>query len=207
MKKNLSLILIIISFLSCKKDIDKNTTNITGNFQYLTSIKAGQTSGIGIKFIDIIPDDTLKTSPYLSEYSKEYDLNGDDTLDFKITHYRSTPFMLGGTYSSLQITALHNNKVCVLSSDTSLAEPILYDAIIDSSKVWSNTVTTLYSYAWSMSGTTTTSGYWQKNDKYFIGIRIKSGVRNFYSWIDVRCGDYTSFSSNIITRYAITTAY
>lgn len=208
MKKYLFIAVLLIGLISCKKDDNKETIKPIGEYQYLNSIYAGQISGIGIKYVDLYPDDTLKTGPYVSEYSKSYDLNGNDTADFKIIHYRSSPFMLGSMYSSLNIIPLEGNEVCVLDSNNTLAFPFNYNQIIDSNKIWRESEINLYYYyASSMNGTTIHRGFWENNDKYFVGVRVKSGEKYLYGWFDVRCTSYYSFSSNFITRYAITTPY
>ncbi len=208
MKKYLFLAVLFISFFSCKKDDNKETIKPIGEYQYLNSLYAGQETGLGIKYTDIEPDDILTVTTYSNECTKAYIFDNNDSLGFKITYGISSPFMLGAKSCWLKITPLNkNSSISVLNSDTTIVDTLKYNNIIDSTKNWSNSMAILYSNITFFNGNTSSKGFWQNNNKFYIGIRMKNKGKYIYGWIFVKCGDYNSFSENVITRYAITIPY
>jgi hypothetical protein len=171
----MKLIIFLLSALFLKIA----TCNCQTNSLYLTSIKAGQDSGCGIKYFDIVPDDTLRISPLGNLMADQsYDIDGNDTVDFKITCMTSDIYMLGSGYTYFYITPFSGNAVCV-SGYTNIADSLRYNDIIDSNRTWSNSNAYFYYYQWVFGQPTTTYGYWT-NQSYYVGIRIKSGTNQLY---------------------------
>lgn len=63
---------------ACDKEEQEEQLN------YLDHILAGQTSGIGIKYIDIEPDDILIFDYPASSTNRLIDINGDSIDDFEL---------------------------------------------------------------------------------------------------------------------------
>lgn len=208
MKKNLFLAILFIGLFSCKNDDNQETIKPAGEYQYLNSIFAGQETGYGIIYNDIEPDDSLIVSPSINSCVKTYLFEHSDSLGFKITYNISSPFQLGAKSYWLDITPLNkNSSISVLNSDNSIVDTLIFNNIIDSTKKWSDSMAILYSNSIYFNGNTSTKGFWQNNNKFYIGIRLKYKGKYLYGWMFVKCGDYSSFSENVITRYAITTPY
>jgi len=200
MKKLILSILIAILFLSCnKKD---------GDYKYLSYIIAGQIEGIGVKYVDIEPDDSIFCNcqciydSCLSD-SIGLDFNNDKLVDFQVITKTSPWTLSSAYYYSIEIKPLGNNSVCVSKTNNSWVDSLNLGDTIDSRINWSDSIAMLYSYYhqyFTPTGPITTiKGYWDQNKGYYIGIRIVNGDNQFFGWIDIR--------KWLIQQYAITIPY
>lgn len=208
MKKYLFLAVLFISLFSCKKNDNQLTIMPIYEYQFLNSIYAGQETGLGVKYKDIEPDDILEVSAFINSCTKTYLFDIYDSLGFKITYNISSPFLLGAKSYWLNITPLNSNtSISVLNSNDNIVDTLKYNNIIDSTNKWSNSKATLYENTTYFNGNTSTIGFWQNNNKFYIGIRMKYKGEYLYGWVFVKCGDYYSNSENVVTRYAYTIPY
>ena len=201
MKSHHILLRLTLLALSCKKDDPVAPTDPTPI--YPDSIRAGQETGVGIHYVDFSPDLAFNVDPrggMLSD-SIEIDMDANSTPDFMLTYYHSSFYQLGSTTIDLQIRPLSNNKVCV-ASDTDLVAPLLLNDSISSSNNWSGSKVLLYSYNWSMSGSSSTDGNFGGNDSnndHYIGVQIDHDGHPCYGWIHLHGIE--------MDKYAITTEY
>jgi hypothetical protein len=207
MKKILFIFAFAFLLASCKKD-DKISTV---NDKFLASIKAGQIDGIGIKYVDFMPDKKLVDNPADSRTANLIlDLNNDSIDDFELLYKidaRSCCYSL-----ALTITPLGNSFVCDQKSDTTYVEALAQGDIIDNSNNWLKSKTYLFYYWYSTfpspDGTTIISeeisGSWYNQDNIYVGVKIIKDGKELFGWIDVKyLGEYTT----VVRQYAITKPY
>lgn len=193
MKRPYIIIPFILLLFSCEKKEE--------HFDYLTYITAGQKNGPGIRYIDIDPDDTLRIIGYPDTlaFIRSLDLNDDNTPDFELKYQVSTPLMMGLSSSSVRITPLGKNSVCVTNDGVQWVDTLLYNDTINNYTNWSDSTAILYSYTLTVEGSVYLYGYWYNNSGKYVGIRIEKGENSFFGWIDIK--------RNIIRQYAITEPY
>jgi hypothetical protein len=107
--------------------------------------------------------------------------------------------MLGSSYMTMDIIPLGTNQVCVSPDDSTLAEPLELDALIDDSRPWSPDNAILFHYTSSQSGNSTTVGHFYGPNDYYVGIRFIANGQVRYGWINT--------CLNCIEEYGITIAY
>jgi hypothetical protein len=195
------IFIVTLFFFGIGLCYSQSIENCKTEYIYPTLIHAGQESGCGIRYINILPDDTLLVNPSNLDTSITYDLDGNNISDFKLTYSISSPFMLGGGYSNFYITPLGSNSVCASSIHSNLADSLSYNSIIDSTKTWSNLKADLYNTYWTMAHIDdTTYGYWKYPKSYYVGVRINNAGVYHYGWIAVNY-------SHIVSKYAVTIQY
>lgn len=203
MKTQHLFILIALVALSCQKDevADIVTDTNDQTEMYPISIRAGQETGVGIHHVDYSPDLAFNVNPTVSMLSDsiELDLNADSTPDFILTYYHSSVYQLGSTDIFLRIRPLAENQVCVSPTNNTWADSLRYNAVIDSSRTWSDQSATLYYDYSSQNGSSGTYGYFMNNSQYYIGVKINSNGHVFYGWIYM--------NREAIDKYSITTEY
>lgn len=185
----------ILLIISCKKE---NKAPID---RLLTSIKAGQTDGPGIRYMDIVPDDTLLIENFPDNLfvTRNIDLDNDKIPDFELKYERSSPLMMGSSGVSLEIIPLGTNSVCISKTNANLVDSLSYNSIISDTNNWSNSKATLWSNGSFMDGSKTYYGYWYKYDHIYIGVKIIKDDKQFFGWIDMK--------ANVFRRYAVTVPY
>jgi hypothetical protein len=215
MKKLLLYSAIFLTLSSCNDKSDE--------YYYLTFIKAGQVSGTGIMYVDIIPDDTidiplypaiLKTTnidydttisaSYTNSWdtSRNLDLNNDNINDFELILTRSDPNILGSRSSQLVIKPLEMNSVCVSKTKNNWVDSLKYNDTINNNNNWSDSTALLFFHSWTMNGLETyytTEGYWYNHDNIYIGVKIVKNNNQLFGWIDLK--------KNIIRQFGITIPY
>jgi hypothetical protein len=193
--KTLYLVLIIgIILASCKKDNEE---------KFLTSIKAGQKDGIGIKYVDIVPDDSsLGYSRHPTQQQKYLDLNGDGIDDFELMYQTSDSQIMSVEHYEINIKPFGLNLVCITQSGNNWVDSLKYNTIIDNNINWSNSTALLYEYHWWMHSEPpipTIKGFWYDHDNIYIGVKIVKDENQIFGWIDMK--------KNTIRGYAITVPY
>jgi hypothetical protein len=195
MKKILFIFAFALLLASCKKEHEDN---------FLTSIKAGQTDGIGIKYMDFEPDKkfVFDINPYYATLN--LDLNNDSINDFELRYYEFHSEI------NLQITPQGNNSVCISSTihwDPPFAESLALEDSIGNKNNWSNSKAYLFMYSENCytdydTGkeicTKSGSGYWYNHDNIYLAVKIIKDDKEFYGWIDVK------MKGEAICGYAIT---
>lgn len=192
MNKVFVLLAIISLIISCKKDNED---------KFLTSIKAGQTDGIGIKYVDFEPDKKLVVIPS-DDYSYStklfLDMNNDSIHDFELRY--EFPPDLSCCYSRNSIILpLGENSVCVSKTITNgwtntFVQSLALGDSIGSRSNWSNSKEYLYSYRHSKHTTPeggdliqeSIGGYWYDHDNIYVGVKIVKDGKDFFGWIDVK---------------------
>jgi hypothetical protein len=195
--KKLFLFLSFITFiLSCNKEDD---------YKYLDSIKSGQISGTGIRYVDIVPDKEIaKYHNHYGDTITTLDLNNDGIDDFELRQFYEH-YMYSSASGYLKIVPLGMNSVCVTKAGNHWIDSLKYNEIISSNNNWSDSTALLY--AWDMHQITVpefeiitdVEGYWYKNDSIYIGIRIVKDNNQLYGWIDMK--------GNVLRQYAVTVPY
>jgi hypothetical protein len=190
MKKLLCILMISIAIFSCKKEGEKS---------YPECILAGQTSGAGVNYTDILPDDTI--SP-INSSALDYlvDLNHDGIDDFDLHAYF---FQAPGFGTSIRtIMPLNNNEYVFADADTTLVDTLVMNVSINSNMKWTKEEGTLYSTAWDMQTPVFTSyGMWKNVSDKVVGVRIFVGDKILYGWIKLRVIDGAIF---VVYDYACT---
>ncbi len=202
MKTQHLFILIALLALSCKKeeiaDLDNDVTDQTA--MYPNSIMAGQDTGVGIHHVDFSPDLTFNVDPFSHlRDSITLDLDGDQIGDLMLNYSRSSVYQLGYSFITIEIRPLAENQVCVSPTNTTWADSLRYNAVIDSSRTWSDQKATLFYDYSSQNGSSGTYGYFKNNSQYYIGVKINSNGHIFYGWIYM--------NGEAIDKYSITTEY
>jgi hypothetical protein len=198
MKKLVVLLTVILLISACDKEEQK-----TQETKYPVSIKAGQTTGIGIKYTDIIPDDTtLGYYPYPFDQYKYLDINGDSINDFELLLKRSDPGIMGMITAVLEIVPLGMNAVCTSATNPTWADSLKYNDPIDANTRWSDSTALLYDFLYLDDypyGTTFIKGYWFNTDAIYIGVKITKDDKQYFGWIDMK--------RNVIRQFAVTVPY
>ncbi len=194
---------------------DEVVITITNEDKFLSFITAGHTEGIGIKYVDIVPDEKMERS-----YSTKYlDLNNDSINDFELIYHNRN--VMPSTYLNyLTITPLGENSVCVLKSKTDRINALAYGDTIGTNNNWSNSVSILFMYRRYTYRDNTGQdvsegdpiGDWYDHDNIYMGVKIIKDGKEFYGWIDV---NYQSNPENtaytykevVVRRYAISQQY
>jgi len=174
--------------------------------KFLTFIKAGQTDGPGIKYVDFEPDAKFA---YGNDSYTEFlnlDLNNDSIDDFELKYY-SFHFE---TY--LQIIPKGNNSVCFSKTlsvpDYAFVESLANGDTIGINNNWINSKAFLFTYYLSCYTDYDTgnricsdsfSGYWYDHDHIYMGVKIIKNNKEFFGWIDMK--------GTTVRRYAITKLY
>lgn len=171
---------------------DEVVITIENEDKFLTLIRAGQTDGIGIKYVDFEPNE--KFSYYNDPYSafKNIDMNNDSIDDFELK-YSAFHFQ-----KYLQITPLENNYVCVSKSiqlDPPFVESLAFGDSISGNNNWTNSKAYLFTYRLSSytdydTGNQVCSegsqGYWYDHDNIYVGVKIVKDGKELFGWIDVK---------------------
>jgi hypothetical protein len=189
MKISYCFLVLVLIILSCDTDKDYN---------YLTYITAGQEDGIGILYVDIEPDDTLRIfNCELEPHSeRDLDLNNDQVIDFRLEYKVSNCSALGGSWGYLGIVPLGNNSICVSKEESSWAEALYSNDTINENNTWSDSTALLFEHLWNiLVGPVYYYGYWRQDADIFVAVKIMSGDYVLYGWIDIK--------RNILRRYAI----
>jgi hypothetical protein len=168
---------------------------------YAAFIIAGSTSGPGIDFTDILPDDTLDLSGHPDTLIKIQflDLNHDKIDDFEVLYQIASPTMLGGDYRYLYLTPLNNNSIAVNNQTDLWAEPILAGDTISSNNTWVSQKTIIYGNFFRIPDNHSYYGYWGTDSDKYVGVKIILEENELYGWID--------FKRNVIKAYAISKSY
>ena len=193
MKRSYLFLSLILLIYSCDKKEEY--------FNYLTYITAGQENGLGIRYLDIEPDDTLTIIDYPDtlEVIKSLDLNNDNTPDFEFKYQISSPYQLGASSGGLRIIPLGMNSVCVSKEESHWVDSLHYNDTINENISWSDSTALLYSHTWVIDGSEYTYGYWFQRSDLYVGVKIIKGENSFYGWIDLK--------NNVIRQFAITIPY
>jgi len=202
MKKIFVIFTFSLLITSCKKE---------NKVQYLTSIKAGQTEGIGIKYVDFEPDAKLVYSDAESNQNNAFlkiDLNNDGIDDFELNYTRDARSCCYSLTST--ITPLGNNYIYNQKTDTTLVEALAQGDIIDNNKIWTKSKAYLFYYWYSTfpsppDGTPIISekiyGSWYNHDDIYVGVKIIKDNKELFGWIDVKMGGMA------VRGYAVTKPY
>jgi hypothetical protein len=188
--KNLLYYLFMITVLvSCKEKLDTI---------YPSYVLAGHNQEAGILYKDLVPDDTIHINGYPDTLIaiRSLDIDNDLQPDFELVFKVSSPYMMGGSCSSMDIRPLGSNRICVSKTHNTWVEALNYSDTISDTNYWSDSTAILYSYCSFLGGETNTFGYWHNNSDSYCGISIIKDGHSFYGWLDIRC--------NIIRQYAIT---
>jgi hypothetical protein len=198
---HLLLVLLVFLVFSCKKEDDVIDDADPGAVTTLipSAIGAGQDTGLGVSYVDLDPDSIFTNGPYHFLDSVALDMNADGNIDFMVIKQISDPFMLGAIWRKFDIRPLGDNQVCISAPGSNLVDTLSFNAVIDSSRTWSNAISILYQYSWSMAGNSSTDGYFMNNGPYYVGLRINAGGRAYYGWL------YLNHDS--IDKYGITSSY
>ncbi len=183
---------MFIAITSCEKK--------PANFTYPGFITAGQEEGDGVLYRDI-PDDTISIPGFPDTLAVAFplDLDMNNTDDFEIVYTVSTPYMLGAGGSSLSITPLGNNAVCISDTGVPWAADLQFNDTINSLNIWSDSTALLYSRYWILGGEISVRGFWTTGSGIFIGVKLVRGKHEEFGWIEIQ--------KNVIRRYAITLPY
>lgn len=195
MKKLFFIFAFILLITSCKKEKNED--------KFLTFMTAGQTEGIGINYVDIVPDEKI-AGGYTIKY---LDLNNDSIDDFKLIYVDQA--LMPSTYANyLTITPLGENSVCVSKTKTDWVQPLAYGDTIGTNNNWSNSEAYLFKYRRYVYLDTATGqfvstgdpiGDFYDHDNIYMGVRIVNDGKQIFSWIDIK--------KNVFRRYAITVPY
>ena len=139
MKKSYLILTFTLLIIACKKEYKAPIDRL------LTSIKAGQTDGPGIRYMNIVPDDTLLIENFPDNLfvTRNIDLDNDKIPDFELKYERSSPLMMGSSGVSLEIIPLGTNSVCISKTNANLVDSLSYNSIISDTNNWSNSKATL----------------------------------------------------------------
>src|SRR5690606_10349951 len=166
---------------------------------YPGSILAGQTTGDGILHVDFSPELYFTGVPWPYNDTIYLDLDSNQVNDFMLKYTMSDPLTLGHTHETLDIIPLGTNQVCVSPNDSTLAEPLELDALIDDARTWSTESAILFHYSSSQAGGSTTVGHFNGPNDYYVGIQFNADGQVRYGWINT--------CTNCIEEYGITIAY
>jgi hypothetical protein len=179
---------------------DEVVITVANEGKFLTFIKAGQTDGIGIKYVDFEPDTKLVV---LNDYDSHIllDLNNDSIDDFEVL-YKAPPGR-GGTFNRYTfLIPLGKNSVCVSKTITTWHSPFVESLAsgdtIGSNNNWSTSQAYLYYYHyWSTTGpdgkpltSESFEGSWYNHDNIYAGVKIIKDDKEFFGWIDVKMKGY-----------------
>jgi hypothetical protein len=188
MKINILFCLIVMVFFSCNKD----------DLQYPDIIQAGQKSGNGVLFTDVVPDDTIY------DEEKSLDLNGDGIEDVKLnsSHTTAAGFGDGGSW----ITPLGDNQIAMLEGSDSEIDTISFEQVIGPDLNWKSQKGVLYYYTYNQMTGGYTEGVWNWNNAQnkYIGVRIIKDNHVLYGWIRE---EISIVGSQKLFEYAITSGY
>ncbi len=200
MKKLFIILTLLILIMACKKEN-------TNEDKFLTFIKAGQTDGIGINYVDFEPDKKLE---YINDYDKHLilDLNKDSIFDFEVL-YKAPPGRGSVVDRYTLFIPLGKNSVCVSTKETNWVESFTFGDTIDSYSNWSNSNAYLYTYhSWNTTGpdgnplsSLSIGGYWKIDTNNYIGVKIITDDKELFGWVDVK------MLGQIIRSYAVTVPY
>jgi hypothetical protein len=196
--------LFISLFLSCDKNDDENEKD----YLYPQYILAGQNSGDGIKYVNFDPDRhyTCDCHGITSEWtidSTRFDINKDKSDDFLLITKMSPSEIQSFVTLSAEIKPLKYCSVCVLRSDNYCVDTLNINDTISLKNNWSDSTALLYYYYhryFTQNGPyTEINGFWYDNTRYFVGIRIQKGEKDFFGWLDL--------TTYYFRQYAITIPY
>ena len=202
MKTHHFLLFLSLLAVSCTKDRVEDVPDQRDDTTplYPISIRAGQDTGVGINYVDFSPDLSFNLNPYLVNDSLYLDLDSDLVNDFKLVYYKSSPFQLGAILRYLTITPLGNNQICVHPSNTNLADSLVFNDPIDSTRTWSAATALLFRYSWTQAGYSTLDGYFLGNiPYYYVGLRLTKDQHDYYGWLFLNHAG--------IDRFAMTRVY
>jgi hypothetical protein len=182
----------IILFLSCNKEV----------LTYPSSILAGQKTGDGVFYKDLVPDDSIGDG--LDSETRFIDLDEDGVADFKLYsgHTQASGFGSGGSW----ITPLDSNEVAC-QPNTIYIDTLSANEVINSSLYWVKKESIYYYYYYSqVSGEfdNDAEGLWNTVSHKYAGLRIKKDNEYLYGWLRV---DMNIHFSQILMEYGVTKAY
>lgn len=200
MRSYMLLLTVGILLSACKKEEAAEQGPVTAAADtYPTFIRAGQTTGLGIHYVNFSPPMYFTGTPYPYNDTIYLDLDADQVHDFMLKYTMTDPMMLGMTAMTMDIIPLGSNAVCVSPTDNALAEPFVLDTVIDDSRTWSTQSAILYHYSSSQAGSTSIIGHFHGPNDYYVGIKFHADGQVRYGWINT--------CLNCIESYGITTAY
>lgn len=169
---------------------------------YPSSILAGQKTGEGIFYKDLVPDDSI--GDCLDSETRFIDLDEDGTADFKLNsgHTQAAGFGSGGSW----IIPLDSNEVaCQLM--TVHIDTLSVNDVINSSLYWVKEESVYYNYFYrQFSGEFDfgEEGLWYNVSNKYAGVRIKKDNEYLYGWLRV---DMNIYHSQILIEYGVTKGY
>jgi len=190
MKTILLIEIVAMLFLSCCK---KDET------VHADSIMAGQVSGNGILYTNVVPDDTI--SGFSDTEDKTLDLNQDgiDDILLRSGHITAAGFGNGGSWA----IPLGENEIARPFEPGSMVDTLSYGETIDKNLVWGKGTSELYYYYYDQFWTNYgESGLWRYGKLNYIGIRIYKDDKILYGWIRV---EISVVGSQKLMEYAVTT--
>jgi hypothetical protein len=206
-KKSLYLIFFLL-FFSCNKKYNENQffqcDEQMDDCKYLSFITAGQTHGNGIWYSKINPFDPIsQCDNYCNSDTLSIDLDMDKNNDFIIKYIISDWQLQSVSFASLEIIPLKSNAVCVSKSSYNLVDSLILCVTIGYNNNWFDSTAILFSYSTRyftpLGEVTESKGYWKKDCKYYIGIRISQGENFLYGWLNIQLP--------IIKQYGISVPY
>ena len=211
-KKSLVAFTILLGLTySCNKDDDSNSKLSALDLD--TYILAGEQTGQGIEYTDLSPDINVEVVNAWNDNDTliDLDLDGDGTIDFKISRRECHPSMLGADCDKMHILPLNGNEVN-LDVTSNWLDTLSYNDTINIDNDWTTDTLTIYGYGAIMGQPTNYFGHWKgvsSTDKYYIGVKVKKNNKNFYGWIGTKA-ETESKPRNFdfyITDYAILKEY
>jgi hypothetical protein len=194
MKTILTIGFIALLMIACKKEKD---------ITYPDSILAGQKSGDGIIYTDVIPDDSIAGINGGDIEERLLDLNGDGVNDVKL--YSNHLSSYGSGYGSSSVTPLGNNEIAISTLPGSFADTLSLNDAIGSNLNWGTGTCVLYQYSYDiMTSSHDESGLWKFGVSKYIGIKIFVDQHILYGWIRV---EISNLASQNLMEYAVTTGY
>jgi hypothetical protein len=192
--------ILFLQLIACDK------AEYNAQLVYLDYIIAGQTSGIGIKYTDIEPNDTFSYKPTETFKNRSIDLNDDSINDFVIYFSGSSSPIYHSLYS--RIIPLNNNTVAIPDFENNIADTIDLNDTIDNNLHWANDTCILYGDYWyrtyEYNEFSSTKGLWNNVKNKFIGTKVFLDDKTLYGWIRVEIKDGWQL---IILDYACTIGY
>ncbi len=189
---------------------DEVVITVANEDKFLTSIKAGQTDGVGIRYVDFVPDAKLAYGNNSYTAILNLDMNNDSIDDFELNY---TSFAYGRWYQQYsQITPLGNSSVCVSKTITTpnfaYAESLEYGDTIGINNNWINSKAYLYRFYknWqyiqnpdTVIVTESFYGDWYNQNNIYVGVKIIKDDKQLFGWIDMK--------DTTVRRYAVTKPY
>jgi hypothetical protein len=194
MKTFLTLGLIALVMISCKKE---------NNVTYPESILAGQKSGNGIIYTDVIPDDSIAGINSGDIEDRLLDLDGDGVNDVKLHSEHLSSY--GSGYGGSWATPLGNNEIAIPVSPSIYVDTLSLNDAIGSNLNWGTGTCELYHFSYDMmTSSHDESGLWKFGVSKYIGIKIYVDQHILYGWIRE---EISNLGSQNLMEYAVTKGY